>query len=183
MNAFTSLALKSRSLCVAACASFAMASAAQADMPAKAGSSKVMLTGYEDAASGKQLLAGEYSVVIAKLAAHGAGFTGHEVEASTNLCVAYIMSREWGEAHGACDEAISYAKLQHRTYMTGERVPHDDAVAAAYSNRAVLNWLEHDMPDAKSDLAQAKSLSPSSEVVVQNLSTLTLKAGYEAPAS
>ena len=58
MNALQSFRLKSRSLCLIACAAFAMASAAHAAEPAsQAGMrGKLMLSAYEDAAKGKELL-------------------------------------------------------------------------------------------------------------------------------
>jgi len=185
MSALKSFRVTSRSLCLAACASFVAASAASAAEPAAKPltSDKVMLSGYEDAASGKELLQGQYGLVISKLAAQGKGFIGHEVEASTNLCVAYIMSRQWSEAHGACDAAISYARLERRGIPLAERVPYEDAIAAAYSNRAVLGWLENDMLAAESDLRHAKSISPFSPPVVQNLTALSTTRGGESPAT
>ena len=114
-----------------------IASAAHAD----AESGKLVLSGFTDAAAGEQLLAGDYAVVIQKLAPHATDFNQNEVAASTNLCVAYVASGQLGEAHNACDEAVRLARWDESTVSLWERLAHHDALSIANANRAVLNKL------------------------------------------
>ncbi|HTC50326.1 MAG TPA: hypothetical protein VK700_00160 [Steroidobacteraceae bacterium] len=123
-------------LAAALTATVLAASAAHADT-----SGKLVLSGFEDAADGEQLLAGDYGAVISKLAAHSIDYDADEVAASTNLCVAYVASGHLHEAHGACDEAIAMARLMDRDVSLSERLAHTDALSVAYANRAVLTRL------------------------------------------
>jgi hypothetical protein len=114
-----------------------LAGAAHAD----AESGKLVLSGFTDAAAGEQLMAGNYAAVIEKLAPHAADFNANEVAASTNLCVAYVASGRLDEAHHACNEAITTARLEESDGTLSERLAHQDALSIAYANRAVLNKL------------------------------------------
>ncbi|MEJ0008013.1 MAG: hypothetical protein WDM77_17015 [Steroidobacteraceae bacterium] len=113
--------------------------AAQAHADVEPG--KLTLSGYIDAAAGAQLVAGNYAAVIDQLAPHSIHFTQDEVAASTNLCVAYVAAGKLAEAHGACDEAIKLASLDQTGMTLAEHLAHQDAVALAYANRAVLSKL------------------------------------------
>jgi hypothetical protein len=132
---------KSTRVPLAAAATLLLASAAHADVEA----GKFNLSGYIDAAAGEQLLAGNYAAVIHKLAPHAADFTADEVAASTNLCVAYVATGRFDEAHAACDEAIKMARLDEAGESVLERLPerlsHLDVLSVAYANRAVLSKL------------------------------------------
>jgi hypothetical protein len=162
---------------VGALASLLIASAAQAGTDVH----KLMLSGYEDAAAGPSLMAGRYDAVISALAAHGPTYQHDLVEASTNLCVAYIMRHQWEAADSACDAAVDAAKPA----VTGtlfERKQHDESIALAYSNRAVLHWLE-DHPDlAASDFAMARLLSPEAEFVSHNVAAFSSAKSAAAQA-
>ncbi|HTB67496.1 MAG TPA: hypothetical protein VK727_14800 [Steroidobacteraceae bacterium] len=114
-----------------------IASAAHAD----AESGKLVLSGFTDAAAGEQLLAGDYAVVIQKLAPHATDFNQNEVAASTNLCVAYVASGRLDEAHKACDEAIRLARRNDFDVSYLERLAHQDPLSIAHANRAVLSKL------------------------------------------
>jgi hypothetical protein len=114
-----------------------VASAAHADVE----SGKLVLSGFTDAAAGEQLMAGDYSAVIQKLAPHTSDFNANAVAASTNLCVAYVASGRLDEAHHACDEAINMARLDDSDTPFLERLSHQDPLSIAYANRAVLNKL------------------------------------------
>jgi ABC-type proline/glycine betaine transport system substrate-binding protein len=126
-------------LATAMAATLLVASAAHADSE----SGKLKLAAYMDAASGEQLLAGNYTAVIAKLAPHASEYSSDSVAASTNLCVAYVATGQLDAARIACDEAIKAAQLDSGTErMTlSERIAHDDQVTLAYANRAVLTKL------------------------------------------
>jgi hypothetical protein len=113
------------------------ASAAHADVEA----GKLTLSGYIDAAAGVQLMAGNYAAVITQLAPHTTDFTADEVAASTNLCVAYVATGKFDEAHNACDEAIKIARLDVIGGSMVERLSHQDSLSVAYANRAVLTKL------------------------------------------
>jgi hypothetical protein len=129
--------LKSMRLPLAATATLLLASAAHADVEG----GKLTLSGYIDAADGVQLMAGNYAAVIRELAPHATDFTANEVAASTNLCVAYVASGKFDEAHNACEEAIRMARLEVTSYNRMERLSEQDALSVAYANRAVLSKL------------------------------------------
>jgi hypothetical protein len=124
----------------AAVATVLVASAARADVEA----GKLTLSGYVDAAAGEQLMAGHYAAVISRLAPHGTDFIADEVAASTNLCVAYVATGKFAQAHDACDEAIRLARLDESGETLLERLAHQDELALAYANRAVLGRLSGD---------------------------------------
>ena len=166
---------------VAAFASICFAAGAHADGEHQ----KMTLGAYTDAAEGQSVLAGRYRDVIDVLGSHGLRFKQDELAASTNLCVAYIMTHRWSEGHAACDEAIRFAKLEMRESPGSAADAHDARVAIAYSNRAVLEWLEARSVSAADDLARARALAPSAEWVTQNLARLHASltaAGSRSPA-
>jgi hypothetical protein len=141
-----------------------------------------MLSGYEDAAAGPSLIAGRYSSVIKALASHGALYQHEPAEASTNLCVAYVATHQWEAADTECDAAVVAAKLAVGGAMLFERKQRDEEVALAYSNRAVLHWLE-DHPDlAASDFAVARVLSPEAEFVSHNVAAFSSAKSAAAQA-
>ena len=132
---------KPKSSCVQLAAAIAatllLTSQAHADVEA----GKLTLSGYIDAAAGAQLFAGNYSAVIDKLAPHSASFALDQVAASTNLCVAYVATGKLAEAQGACDEAIKMASMDRSGMTLADHLAHQDAVALAHANRAVLTKL------------------------------------------
>ncbi|HUN27800.1 MAG TPA: hypothetical protein VMU67_15975 [Steroidobacteraceae bacterium] len=158
-------------------ASLLVVGAAQAAAP----HSKAVLSAYADSAAGESLLAGHYTEVIERLGSHGNEFASDQVGASTNLCVALIMTRQLQAAHSACDEAIEDAKLDVTEETIAARTTHDEEVALAYSNRAVLEWLSDHRTAAADDLSRARAFAPASEFVTQNLTALRA-SGTPAPA-
>lgn len=102
---------------------------------------KLTLAGFTDAADGVELIAGNYAAVIQKLAPHSIAFNNDEVAASTNLCVAYVAAGRLDEAHDACDEAVKIARMDSPGVTLAEHRAHDDVLAVAYANRAVLGKL------------------------------------------
>jgi hypothetical protein len=137
-------------------------SASTAEPPEKA-----VLSGYYDTPAGRSLVAGRYDLVIDRLGSHGAEFLQDEVAASTNLCVAEIETHRWDAARADCDSAVTYASLP-----SIERARQQRAVAIAYSNRAVLHWLQREPERAAADLAKARAIAPGVEVVEQNARVL-----------
>ncbi len=174
-----------RALRAAALAAMCLAAGAHAER-ARADDAypKMTLSAYADAAEGRTLLAGRYGAVIQALGDHGVRFKQDDVAASTNLCVAYVMTHRWSEAHPACDEAIRFAKLEAPESPASLADVHGECLAIAYSNRAVLEWLEERPASAADDLARAHALAPESEFVAQNLARLHASlaaAGTHAP--
>lgn len=102
---------------------------------------KLVLSGFTDAAAGDALMAGHYAAVIDRLAPHAAAFDADQVAASTNLCVAYVAAGRLQEAHPACDEAVATARRDMPGATLADHLAHDNAVAIAYANRAVLDKL------------------------------------------
>jgi hypothetical protein len=112
---------------------------------------RLVLSGYADGVQGENLMKGRYAAVIRELADHGVRFKSDEVAASTNLCVAYIMTRHLSEARTACDEALRDAKLDVVGFTMYSRMAHDEEVAIAYSNRAVLELVQGQPTSAAND--------------------------------
>ncbi len=163
MRSIESLRSATRRIAVAG-ALCAAALAAHAD----GGAMKPMLSGYTDGVAGASLMAGDYQRVIERLGSRGLEYSSDELSASTNLCVAYIVTRHWTAAHPACDEAIRIARMSPRDSLLFTHEIQDYQVALAYSNRAVLNWLEARRENAASDMAHARALSPAAQFVAQN---------------
>ena len=168
---------KHRAAPLAALAALLVASAARADSDAH----KLMLSGYEDTAAGPSLMAGRYDAVIKALGAHGVSYQHDVVAASTNLCVAYIVTHQWAAADPTCDAAVEAAKPAVGATLF-ERKQHDESVALAYSNRAVLHWLEDHPELAASDFAVARLLSPEAEFVSHNVAAFSSAKSAAAQA-
>ena len=143
--------------------------ATSAGTHANAAHHKLVLSGYEEQAAGADLLAGRYGKVIEELGPRGARFAGEEIAASTNLCIAYIMSANWDAARSTCDEAVALAELDVSARDLPSREAHAEQVALAYSNRAVLDWLADRRASAVDDLSKAHVLAPASLFVSENL--------------
>ena len=141
-----------------------MANAAQA---APQPDSKPMLTVYTDAMGAQSLLAGHFETAIQ----HMTGGSAHSVadpNTNTNLCVAYVVTHHWDDAREACDRAVQQAQEPDLATSVGSAVDHDERLALALSNRAVMHWLEAQPQNAAADLAQAKSHAPRAKFVRQN---------------
>jgi len=158
--------------------SLALSSAARAQAPAH----QLVLSGYADGVQGENLITGRYELVIEQLASHRGHFEEDEVSASTNLCVAYIMTRHLGAAHAACDEALRDAKLDLSSSTMLSRLAHNEEVALAYSNRAVLKLLQGQPSGAADDMGRARALSQA-QYVSQNLSAVMQAAPTVAAAT
>jgi hypothetical protein len=163
---------------LAALGAMMSSAAARADAPPR----RLVLSGYADGVQGENLITGRYALVIQQLAGHGARFEDDEVSASTNLCVAYIMTRRLSEARAACDEAVRDAQLDPSSSTMLSRLAHDEEMAIAYSNRAVLKLVEGQPTSAAHDIAKARGLSRA-QYVSQNLSAVRELAPAVAAAS
>jgi len=134
-----------------------------------------VLTAYSNAAGGNELVTGNYDDAAKELGQRVQMIGLDESTLSTNRCVAFTVTKQWQAAHTACDRAVRDAqedKANLPTWMSWARKRHNDYVALAYSNRAVLAWLSNDAVAAEKDLAKAEALSPKADFVARNLSAL-----------
>jgi hypothetical protein len=153
---------------VALLAGMCAAAAAQAAEP----SGKAVLSGYSDGVAGASLMAGDYSRVIAELGWRGSVYRSDALSASTNLCVAYVMAHEWQKADAICDEALDVARQDEPGPLLFDQALKAQHVAVAYSNRAVLRWLESRPEGVAHDLARARAWAPDAEFVAHNAAVM-----------
>ncbi len=71
------------------------------------------------------------------------------------LCAALIAKRDLDEAAPACDRAVELAGEPITTGQNPHGHSNRDALAMAYSNRAVLNWLRGNAEQADNDIRRA----------------------------
>jgi hypothetical protein len=152
---------------------------------------KPMLSGYTNAVGGENLQARQYTMMLEQLRKLTPAALAHSYTSNTNLCVAYIATRQFETARSACDAAIHTARREKNLmgdWSGWSRKNYHRSIALAYSNRAVLHWLMHDTEKAASDVARAQALSPKAEFVMRNVaaigsSTSTLAQLDKAPSS
>ena len=131
-----------------------------------------VLVAYSNRAGGTQITNGEY--LTATAAAHS-DVQADPAALATNHCVAFAMSEQLAQARQACDTAIRAAhseQAQLPSWNPRSRQQAVDAQAVAYSNRAVLRWLNADSPGARQDLAKAQALAPHATFVARNISAM-----------
>jgi hypothetical protein len=149
-------------------ASLTCIAAAQAAEPA----SHLVLSVNIDTPAADRVLAGDYDAAIKRLGTHGFEYDRDPLDASSNLCVAYIMKQKWTEAETACHEAISRARASDTGRIFYGETAFKTQFALAYSNLAVLEWLQNYPDKATHDVNRAHRLSPRSPVVAQNWTVL-----------
>ena len=138
-----------------------------------------VLTAYSNGAGGENLVSGNYQNAVTDLKQHQPTLDLDAATISTNRCVAFTLTKQWDAARVACDAAVRDAQEDRAnlpTWMSWARKRHNDYVALAYSNRAVLHWLANDQTSAEKDLAKAEALSPKADFVARNLSALHTRA-------
>jgi hypothetical protein len=156
---------------LAVAAALLIGSAAHAADP----SHTFVLTAYSNGAGGESLMSGDYDTAVKDLKQHRRTLELDASSVSTNRCVAFTVTKQWESARLACDAAVRDAqedKANLPAWMSWARKRHNDYVALAYSNRAVLHWLANDQAGAERDLAKAEALSPKADFVARNLSAL-----------
>ena len=77
------------------------------------------------------------------------------VDDNGKACTTLIAERAFEAAVEACDEAVDIAKVPITTGMNPHGRNNREALAVAYSNRAVLNWLLGHADAAAADFARA----------------------------
>ncbi len=141
-----------------------------------ADSDAFVLVAYSNRTGGENLSSGDFGhAAQAVYAASPTELTSDPQALATNRCVAYAMTGQMDKAHAACDAAVHAARASDGAaalWNPKSRHESDAASAVAYSNRAVLHWLDADLPAAEADLARARTLDPQAQFIVANLTAL-----------
>jgi len=138
-------------------------------------SSPFVFVAYSNRAGGENLASGAYS--SAAQAVHRPQQMGlpDPQALDTNRCVAFAMTRQLVQARAACDAAVRDAQSDDTAVLGWNPQTRQQSIASAavaYSNRAVLHWLDADMSAAEEDLARAQALAPQASYVVRNLTAM-----------
>jgi hypothetical protein len=133
-----------------------------------------VLTAYGSAPGGEDLLRGRYPAAVQQLRIDGR--TALEPAAvSANSCVAFAMTQRWHAAQGACNAAVREARnarIDAAPWTESATISSDRALAAAYSDRAVMRWMDGDAHGAQADLERARTFAPQARFVVRNVRAL-----------
>jgi hypothetical protein len=132
-----------------------------------------VLVAYSNRTGGQHLVSGDYSGATEAL--HSDATLPDPQALDTNACVAYAMSQQLKQAHAACDAAVREARSADSVVLAASAQARRQSAASAalaYSNRAVLHWLDADLPAAQADLARAQALAPEASFVVRNLTAM-----------
>jgi hypothetical protein len=131
---------------------------------------------YSNRTGGENLASGDYGNAAHAVLGQAPSAAMADPQAlDTNRCVAYTMTKQLVKAREACDAAVQDAQRADGSMLSWSpqtRKQSDHAAAVAYSNRAVMHWLDSDMTAASADLAKARALAPQESFVVRNLSAL-----------
>lgn len=131
------------------------------------------ITAFSNGTGGAALMSGNYNLAVKEVGTRAN--TLDEETINTNRCVAYVLTRKLTEAHTACDAAVADAHEQLMNLpvaMMWARSEYRDHLALAYSNRAVLSWLDNDAARAQADLKKAAQVAPKADFVARNLTAL-----------
>ncbi len=135
-----------------------------------------VLVAYSNRTGGENLSSGDFGHAAQVLYAPSpTELAGDPQALATNRCVAYAMTGQMEKAHAACDAAVHTARVSDGAaalWNPKSRHQSDEASAVAYSNRAVLHWLNANLPAAQADLARARVLDPQAQFIQANLSAL-----------
>ncbi|HEY5565755.1 MAG TPA: hypothetical protein VIM81_00735 [Gammaproteobacteria bacterium] len=138
------------------------------------------MSSYSNSPGGKEIEARDFDAAIAAATRPSRGFDSEEaLIASTNLCVAYTVTRELDAAETACAEALTLAVRADR--VPGTRIPKSEARARALTNRGVLRALTGDSLGAAADFRQADRLSRAWDAPSRNLEYLESSPAHRLP--
>jgi hypothetical protein len=132
-----------------------------------------VLVAYSNRAGGENLLTGDYGRAAQALHQHSVASLSDPQALDTNRCVAYAMNRQLPQARAACDAAVRDARSPDWTPLAWNaqaRQQSATSAAMAYSNRAVLHWLDAQPRAAQEDLVRA--LAPDASFVLRNLTAM-----------
>ena len=93
------------------------------------------------------------------------------VDETAQACTTLIAERQLEEAVAACDNALDIAKVPITTGLNPHGHSNREALAVAYSNRAILNWLLGDAEAASTDLARALRQNRHADEIRHNQTT------------
>lgn len=139
------------------------------------GADQFMVRVYSNGLGSQEILRGRYEAALAQIETSRGVDEAMRFEAATNLCVAQMMAGRFESARTACDAAVKSARasaIATPTWGPPAGGAHQEDVAVAYANRAVLHWLTDDAQGAANDLAQAKRLSSKADFVTRNVTAL-----------
>jgi tetratricopeptide (TPR) repeat protein len=163
------------------CAAFLASMLVAAISYAGPSSSRLTLSVYEETPGSLDVLKGKYGDAIKMLKNRRVNYQNEY--ASTNLCVALIMTRQAEAAKAACDEAIAAARAGMPNNVFRAAQSDKALLALAYSNRAVLSWLRKEPASAAEDVTRAHDLAPNADFVAANWLVYNSKEGVgESPA-
>ena len=133
-----------------------------------------VLVAYSNRAGGREPITGDYGSAAQALRQHSDASLPDPQALDTNSCVAYAMNKQLPQARAACDAAVRDAHSADSTLLAWNAQARQQSAAAAvaYSNRAVLHWLDADPKAAQADLARAQALAPEASFVVRNLTAM-----------
>ncbi len=120
----------------------------------------------EEAPGATEMVAGRFDEAAA--IASGARLHVDEVGASIVECAALIASHELDAAEAACDRSVELAQRPITTVYNPRGHRDREALAMAYSNRAVLRSLRGDANGAASDITVALRQNRFESDVVHN---------------
>jgi hypothetical protein len=134
------------------------------------GAKPLILASFTDARGGVALERGNTERAVELI--HGRKYGRPSSAELTNLCVARTVLRQFDQAREVCDAALSRAladRASHDIRFGASRIAANQAVAVAYSNRSVMNWLVGDAVAAHHDIVAARALAPWASFVSRNL--------------
>jgi len=145
-----------------------------------------VLVAYSNRAGGENLVTGDYGSAAQAVHQHSDASLPDPQALDTNSCVAYAMNQQLPQARAACDAAVRDAHSADSALLAwNAQARQQSAVAAAvaYSNRAVLHWLDADPRAAQADLARAQALAPEASFVVRNLTAMRAHQNASSPTT
>jgi hypothetical protein len=140
-------------------------------------SEPLVLVAYSNRAGGARLLSGDYGSAAQAVQRPSNAFPDPQA-LNTNRCVAYAMTQQLSQARTACDAAVREAQSPDSMLVQWNARLRQQATASAavaYSNRAVLHWLNAEGAAARQDLARAQALAPDANFVARNLSAINAR--------
>lgn len=143
----------------------ALAKLAQAETP-----DPFVLVAYSNRAGGQPLASGNYGNAAQAVQGEGNGALSDPQALDTNRCVAYAMTQQRAQARAACNAAVRAAQGTESSFWSPQARQQSALCAAvAYSNRAVLHWLDAQPDAAQRDLERAQALAPEAAFVARNM--------------
>ncbi len=132
-----------------------------------------VLVAYSNRAGGEPLTSGNYGNAAQAVQSEGNGALADPQALDTNRCVAYAMTQQRAQARHACDAAVRAAQeAESPLWSPQARQQCALGAAVAYSNRAVLEWLEAQPVAAQRDLERAQALAPQAVFVARNMAAM-----------